>query len=305
MKNKGLILFFTIVLAITCLYCISFSFVTWKIAKDADNYANNSAAIEEALVNVTDPMMINHITDSVIMARTAQYLGNKNDEKVFLGYTYKQTKYKEINLGLDLKGGMNVTLEVSYPDVIGSLAENKEDLLFTNTINSANLEYEQTNGKYIDIFVKHFNAQKEALDMPNAQLRTYFGERSGLKNATDAEIINFIETESNEIIDRTFRILRTRIDRFGVAQPNLQRLQGSRILVELPGVKEPERVTELLKSTAKLEFWEVHNDLANGKSIIERFYEADQRLARDLKARKEFESRKVEHKDAVQDTAVF
>jgi SecD/SecF fusion protein len=304
MKNKGLFLFFSIVIAITCLYCISFSFVTWKIGKDAEKYANDPVAIEEALANVTDPMMINHIKDSVINARTAQYLSNKNEEKVFLGYTYKQTKYKEINLGLDLKGGMNVTLEVSYPDVVKSLAENKEDLLFTNTVNNANAEYEQTNGDYVDIFVKNFNAQKIALDMPNAQLRTYFGERSGIKSATDADIIKFLRAESNEIIDRTFRILRTRIDRFGVAQPNLQRLQGSRILVELPGIKEPERVTELLKSTAKLEFWEVYNEPVNGKSIIERFYEADQRLARDLKAKKELEARKAEQSEtAIADTA--
>ena len=301
MKNKGLFLFFTIILTATCLYCISFSFVTWKISKDAAKYANDTVAIEEALKDVSDPMMINYIKDSVINARTIQYLTNKNEEKVFLGFTYKQAKYKELNLGLDLKGGMNVTLEVSYPDVVKSLADNTEDLLFINTIVAANTEYEQTNGEYIDIFVKSFNAQKVALDMPNAQLRTYFGERSGLKSATDAEIVKFLKTESSEVIDRTFHILRTRIDRFGVAQPNLQRLQGSRILVELPGIKEPERVTELLKSTAKLEFWEVYND-PNGR-IIERFYEADQRLAKELKAKKELEARNTETAEKVE-TAV-
>jgi len=295
MRNKGLFLFFSIIIAVTCLYCLSFSFVTWKIGRDADRFANDPAAIEEVLKNVTDPMMINYIKDSVINARTIQYLSNKNEEKVFLGFTYKQAKYKEINLGLDLKGGMNVTLEVSYPDVIRSLADNTEDPLFVNTVNNVNIEYEQTNGDYIDLFVKHFNAQKTALDMPNAQLRTYFGERAGLKNATDNDIIKFLKSESNEVIDRTFRVLRTRIDRFGVAQPNLQRLQGSRILVELPGIKEPERVTELLKSTAKLEFWEVYNDPVNGKSIVERFYEADQRLARELKAKKALEEKKAEH----------
>jgi len=303
MKNKGLFLFFAVVIALTCLYCLSFSFATWKISSDADKFANDPIAIEEALFNVTDPMMINHIKDSVINARRVQYLGNKNEEKVFLGFTYKQAKYKEINLGLDLKGGMNVTLEVSYPDVVKSLAENTEDQLFVNTFNNANAEYAQTSTDYIDLFVKHFNAEKSNLNMPNAQLRTYFGERSGLKNATDADIVKFLRAESNEIVDRTFRILRTRIDRFGVAQPNLQRLQGSRILVELPGVKEPERVTELLKSTAKLEFWEVYNDNVNGKSIIDRFYEADQRLARELKARKELEARKTEQIEATEQEA--
>ncbi|MCL2246814.1 MAG: protein translocase subunit SecDF [Lentimicrobiaceae bacterium] len=303
MKNKGLFLFFAVVIALTCLYCLSFSFVTWKISKDANKYANDPVAIEEALLNITDPMLRNYVADSVVTARRAQYLGNKNDEKVFLGFTYKKAKYKEINLGLDLKGGMNVTLEVSYPDVIKSLAENIEDPLFVATFNKANEEYAQTNADYIDIFVKNFNVEKNAQNMPNAQLRTYFGERAGLKNATDADIVKFLRTESDEIVDRTFRILRTRIDRFGVAQPNLQRLQGSRILVELPGVKEPERVTELLKSTAKLEFWEVYNDAVNGKHIVDRFYEADQRLARDLKAKKDFEAKKAEQNEiAIVDT---
>jgi len=301
MKNKGLFLFFTVIIALTCLYCISFSFVTWKIGKDAEKFANDPVAIEEALVNVTDPMLINHIRDSVINARTLQYLREKNDEKVFLGYTYKQAKYKEINLGLDLKGGMNVTMEVSYPDVLKSLAENTEDPLFESAFNNANEEYEKTTGgDYIGIFVNSFNTEKNARNMPNAQLRTYFGERYGVKNASDADIIKFLRSESNEVIDRTFRILRTRIDRFGVAQPNLQRLPGSRILVELPGIKEPERVTELLKSTAKLEFWEVYNDPVNGRSIVERFYDADQRLARDLKAKRELEAKKAAQTETVE-----
>ena len=291
MKNKGLFLFFSIVFALTCLYCLSFSFVSWKVSKDAEKYANDPVVIEEALFNVTDPMAVNRITDSVINVRTLQYLKDKKDEKVFLGYTYKQVKYKEINMGLDLKGGMNVTLEISNPDVLLSLADNKDDSLFMGAFNKANVEFATTNGDYIDIFIKNFNAEKEARNMPNAQLRTYFGDRFGQKNATDADIIKFMKSESNEVIDRTFRILRTRIDRFGVAQPNIQRLQGSRILVELPGIKEPERVTELLKSTAKLEFWEVYNDVINGRYIQDRFVEADQRLAREIKNRKEAEKK--------------
>jgi len=293
MKNKGLVLFFAVVIALTCLYCLSFSFVSWKIGKDANRFANDPVALEEALANITDPMMMNHVRDSVVNARRAQFLADRNDERVFLGFTLRQVRHKEINLGLDLKGGMNVTLEVSFPDMIKSLAENTEDPLFASAFEKANAEFAQTSGDYIDIFVRHFNAERNAMNMPNAQLRTYFGERSGIKNATDADIIKFLRSETNEITDRTFRILRTRIDRFGVAQPNLQRLQGGRILVELPGVKEPERVTELLKSTAKLEFWEVYNDIVNGKSIIDRFHEADQRLARDLKARRDLEARKA------------
>lgn len=285
MRNKGLILFFAILIALTCLYCLSFSFVTMKIGNDAEKYANDPVAIEEAIkVANGNVMMEKQIKDSLIDAREAQYLANKKDEKVFLGYTYKKCKYKEVNLGLDLKGGMNVTLEILYPDVVEGLAENKEDELFQKTFLAANAEFEKTQGDYVSIFVSNFDAQKKALKMENALLRTYFGSRLDLKNGTDDEIVTALRKESDEVIDRTFRILRTRIDRFGVAQPNIQRLQGSRILVELPGIKEPERVTELLKSTAKLEFWEVYNDMVNGRPIQDRFAEADYRLAQEIKA---------------------
>ena len=298
MKNKGLILFFTVLLVLVCLYCLSFSFVTWRVEKKAANFANDPAAIEEVKKEANgDVMLEKHLIDSVVEARTRQYLTNMNDSTVYLGNTYKKCKYKELNLGLDLKGGMNVTLEISMPDVVQSLATNTEDPLFKTTFEKSVSEYEKTTGgDFIDIFVKNFNSQKAALKLNNANLRTYFGERSGIKNATDAQIISFIKKESGEIVDRTFKILRTRIDRFGVAQPNIQLLQGGRILVELPGVKEPERVTDLLKSTAKLEFWEVYNEAVGGRSIQQRFAVADAQLAQQLKNQKE-------NPNAVADTA--
>ena len=191
MRNKGLFLFFSIVIAITCLYCLSFSFVSWRISKEANRFANDHAVIEEALLNITDPMRANQVKDSIVSARRAQFLADKNDERVFLGFTFRQVRQKEINLGLDLRGGMSVTLEVSLPDVLKSLAENTDDPLFTNAFEKANAEFTQTGGDYIDIFVRNFNAEKIAMNMPNAQLRTYFGERSGIKGATDADIIKF------------------------------------------------------------------------------------------------------------------
>ena len=289
MKNKGLILFFTILLVLVCLYCLSFSFVTWRVEKNAERFANDPAAIEEVKKEAHgDVMLEKHLVDSVIDARTRQYLTNMNDSTVYLGNTYKKCKYKELNLGLDLKGGMNVTLEISMPDVVQSLATNTEDPLFKATFDKSVAEYEKTTGgDFVDIFVNNFNKQKAAMKMNNANLRTYFGERSGIKNASDAQIISFIKEESGEIVDRTFKILRTRIDRFGVAQPNIQLLQGGRILVELPGVKEPERVTDLLKSTAKLEFWEVYNEAVGGRSIQQRFAIADAQLAQQLKNQKD------------------
>jgi SecD/SecF fusion protein len=291
MKNKGLILFFTVLIALVCIYCLSFSFASWRVEKKAERFANDPTAIAEVKKAANgDVMLEKHLLDSLLDARTRQYLTNMNDSTVYLGNTYKQCKYKELNLGLDLKGGMNVTLEISMPDAVKSLATNTGDQLFKNAFEKAQTEYANTvNGDFIDIFVKNFNAEKKALNLNNANLRTYFGERSGIKNATDDQIITYIRKESNEIVDRTFKILRTRIDRFGVAQPNLQMLQGGRILVELPGVKEPERVTDLLKSTAKLEFWEVYNDVVGGKSIQQRFMEADAKLAEQLKNQKEAE----------------
>ncbi len=289
MKNRGLVLFFTILLALVCLYCLSFSFATWRVEKRADAFANDPAVLEEVKKAAHGDMMLEkHLVDSTIDARRLQFLTNMNDSTVYLGNTYKQCKYKELNLGLDLKGGMNVTLEISMPDVVQSLATNKEDELFKTAFELAEKEFASTtNGDFIDIFVSNFNSQKSALKLNNANLRTYFGERSGLKNASDAQILSWLRKESEEIVDRTFKILRTRIDRFGVAQPNLQLLQGGRILVELPGVKEPERVTDLLKSTAKLEFWEVYNDVVGGRSIQQRFFEADSKLAEQLKNQKE------------------
>ena len=288
MRNKGLILLFTVLIALTCLYCLSFSFVTWRVGQKAKAYASEDPAlIEEVRKSANgDVMLENQLVDSLLTQRELQFLTNMNDSTIYLGNTYRQCKYKEVNLGLDLKGGMNITLEVSMPDVVSSLATNKDDKLFSSAFEKAEAEYEATHGDFVDIFVKNFNAEKAAQGMNNANLRTYFGERADIKNASDQQIVSFLKTESQEIVDRTFRILRTRIDRFGVAQPNLQLLQGGRILVELPGVKEPERVTDLLKSTAKLEFWEVYNDVVNGKSIHERFRQADLQLKRELEAQK-------------------
>ncbi|MEG1555663.1 MAG: protein translocase subunit SecDF [Bacteroidales bacterium] len=303
MRNKGLILFFSILIALTCLYCLSFSFITWRIEKKAKEFANDPAMIEEVKsLAKGDVMLEKQLVDSLVSDREQHFLSNMNDSTVFLGFTYKECKYKELNLGLDLKGGMNVTLEISIPDVVQSLAVNTEDALFKNSFEKAHKKYVETGNDFIALFVVAFNEEKAALGMNNANLRTYFGERSGIKNATDDQIIGFIKTESDEIVDRTFKILRTRIDRFGVAQPNLQRLQGGRILVELPGIKEPERVTDLLKSTAKLEFWEVYNEPVNGKSIQERFRVADLQLVEEIKAKKELEAQKAKTAIAELDT---
>jgi len=286
MRNKGIILFFSILIALTCLYCLSFSFVTWRVEKKAKDYANDPAAYTEVnAMSHEDNMLKKQLTDSIFNQRESNFLIRMNDSTVFLGFTYKECKYKELNLGLDLKGGMNVTMEISLPDVLNSLAVNTEDPIYKAAFDKAVVEHKGGQDDFVDLFVKNFNTEKTAQNMPNANLRTYFGDRSNIKNATDAQIIDFIKKESDEIVDRTYKILRTRIDRFGVAQPNIQRIQGGRILVELPGIKEPERVTDLLKSTAKLEFWEVYNDVINNQSIQMRFAIADQQLKKEIDAK--------------------
>ena len=277
MRNKGLVLFFTILIALTCLYCLSFSFVTWKIEKDAKAYANDNAAQTEVnnaiaraqQADTTGNLSEMHkklITDEVLNNREREYLAKKNDEKVYLGFTYKECKYKELNLGLDLKGGMNVTLAIASQDIVKELCV-MEDSLYTSSYAAAIKEYNNgANGTdFIDVFAENFNKNKKGM---NATLATYFGDRVGKPNGTDAEIVQGMKGKRDEVLDQTFQILRTRIDKFGVAQPNLEKLQGGRILVELPGVKEKERVEDLLKSTAQLEFWTVYVNYQSGNNFF-------------------------------------
>ena len=289
MRNKGLILFFTILVAVVCLYCLSFSFVTWKVEKDARSYANDPAAISEVVQKAGDNELLKkRLTDSLISRRERNYLASMKDTSVYLGFTYKECKYRELNLGLDLKGGMNVTLEISTPDVLSSLASIK-DSLFNESFAAAVKEYDNgRNGNdFVDIFASNFNKTKAARGLNNATLANYFGDKMDTKNASDDKVIEFIKKNRDEILDQTFLILRTRIDKFGVAQPNLEKVQGGRILVELPGVKEKERVEDLLKSTAQLEFWEVYKDINNGATIGYLFDQAIEAAAKDAETAKD------------------
>ena len=289
MRNKGLILFFTILVAVVCLYCLSFSFVTWKVEKDARSYANDPAAISEVVQKAgNNELLKKHLTDSLISRRERNYLAGMKDSSVYLGFTYKECKYRELNLGLDLKGGMNVTLEISTPDVLSSLASIK-DSLFIESYAAAIKEYDNgRNGNdFVDIFASNFNKTKAARGLNNATLANYFGDKMDSKNASDDKVVEFIKKNRDEILDQTFLILRTRIDKFGVAQPNLEKVQGGRILVELPGVKEKERVEDLLKSTAQLEFWEVYKDINNGATIGYLFDQAIEAAAKDAETAKD------------------
>ncbi|MBP6610679.1 MAG: protein translocase subunit SecDF, partial [Paludibacter sp.] len=236
MQNKGIVRIFAVALTLVCLFYLSFTVVTSTYNQKAKEFAAGDRMKE------------------------FQYLDSVANEKIWLGYTLKECREKEINLGLDLKGGMNVTLEVSVADIIRSLSGNNTSPNFVKAIELAT-ERQKTNSQvqYLDLFVQ---AYKE-LD-PNAKLSTIFStfelkEKISL-NTSNEDVIKTLEEEIDGAISNSFNVLRTRIDRFGVVQPNIQRDNNNtgRILIELPGIKEPERVRKLLQGSANLEFWETY-----------------------------------------------
>ena len=237
MQNKGLVIALAACLALVSAFYLSFSFVTNSYDKKAAEYAQGDAAKEY------------------------QYLDSVAGEKVWFGYTLKECREKELNLGLDLKGGMNVTMEVSVPDIIRALSGHNTTENFNNAIALANEKQKSSGADYLTLFFESFYE----LD-PNAQLASVFSTFE-LKDkvsltSTNAEVEKVVREEIEGAINNSFNVLRTRIDRFGVVQPNIQKLaQTGRILIELPGIKEPERVRKLLQGSANLEFWETY-DLA-------------------------------------------
>ena len=233
MQNKGFVKVFAFALTAVCLFYLSFSFVT----------RHHMAKAKE------DPKGETHYLDSMM------------NEKVYLGaYTLKQCREMEIGLGLDLKGGMNVILEVSVPDVVKALADHKTDEAFNKAVAEAAKQSITSQDDFITLFVNEYKKQA-----PQGTLAELFATQQ-LKDkvntrSTDAEVEKVLREEVQAAIDNSYNVLRTRIDRFGVAQPNIQTLEGKmgRIMVELPGIKEPERVRKLLQGSANLEFWETYN----------------------------------------------
>ena len=234
MQNKGFVKVFAVLLTLVCLFYLSFSFVTNRYNKKAAEYAGGDAVKENL------------------------YLDSLSTEKVWLGYTLKECREMEISLGLDLKGGMNVVLELSVPDVIRSLSNNNPDENFNKALDLAYAHQATSQKNFIDLFADEY----KALDS-NARLSSIFSTFE-LKDkitpqSSDAQVISVLKSEVQSAIDNSFNVLRTRIDRFSVVSPNIQRLEtAGRILVELPGVKEPERVRKLLQGSANLEFWETY-----------------------------------------------
>ena len=278
MQNKGAIKIFAILFALVCLFHLSFTFLTYRVEKKAKEYSQNEevARMAKQLAG-GDVNKENYYIDSLSKARERYFLDSLNNQVIYnlliRKYTYKECKEREINLGLDLKGGMNVTLEVSMVDIIKTMSGNSKDSTFNKAINLAVRKQQFSQTDFVTLFAESF----KEVD-PNAKMAAIFSYELKDKikvNSTNEEVITAIRKETEDAFDRTFEILRQRIDKFGVAQPNIQALkQSERILVELPGIKDPERVRKLLQGTAQLEFWETY-DL---KEVVNNFVEADKYL---------------------------
>jgi len=246
MQTKGFIRVLTYALILICLFYLSFTVVSTHYQNKAEQKALAAAGIKSA-----------DTSNEVYKTALNTYLDSLANEKVFLGYyTFQQVREKELGLGLDLKGGMNVTLQISVPDILRALANNNPDKKFNQAID--NVTKSQTAQ---DDFVGSFCKEYKKL-APEGNLAQIFRSIERVKekpNATDAEVQNILKDEVNSMVDNSYKVLRNRIDRFGVVQPNIQKLQSTgRILLELPGVKEPERVRKLLQGAANLEFYETY-----------------------------------------------
>ena len=248
MQNKGFVKIFAIALTLVCLFYLSFTFKTRSIEKKAAQSQDEQA-----------------------------YLDSVMNKKVWLGiYSYKECRENQIGLGLDLKGGMNVILEVSIPDVVKALANNSTDPAFTSALDAARKRAVSSQDNFVDIFAQEFKTLNPGMNLSQFFATSALKERIHVQS-TDEEVITVLKDEVNSAVSNSFNVLRTRIDRFGVAQPNIQELAGKqgRIMIELPGIKEPERVRKLLQGSANLEFWECYKY----EEIADILNTADRRLS--------------------------
>lgn len=247
MQNKGIVIVMAVLMTLASIFYLSFSFAT--------KYYDSEAA------KLKDPVAQQDYKDSV------KYLGN---------YSYQKCLETQIGLGLDLKGGMNVILEVSVPDVVETLADHKTDAAFVKSMKEAKVEEETSQKDFITLFIKAYHK-----NAPGHRLAEVFAtqQMQGKVNAqsSDSEVEKALRAECSSAIDNSFNVVRTRIDKFGVVQPNIQKLEGQegRIMVEMPGIREPERMRKLLQGSANLEFWETFN----ADEIAPLLSQIDQRFA--------------------------
>lgn len=264
MQNKGAIKFFAIALAVVCVFQLSFTLITKSVETDAREYAQRMADKNKSVLTTNK--------DSIFEVFERRYLDSIAGEPVFniflKNYTYRECKEKELNLGLDLRGGMNVMLEVSVADLIKSMSNFNKDENFNKALSLAAKNQAKSQKDFVTLFGEAY-----AEVSPNGKLSSIFNTlelKDKIKfESTNEQVIAVIKKEANDAIDRSFNILRTRIDKFGVTQPNIQKLDVSgRILIELPGVKDKIRVRKLLQGTANLEFWETYDNRADNLASL-------------------------------------
>ena len=284
MQSKGAIRFVAILLLLASLWQLSFTLVTNRQEKKAEKYAEAKAvaAMNSAAFGKVAEADKAFYLDSIRKDESRRYIDSISSEKIYLGYTYKEVQAKSINLGLDLKGGMNVMLQVQLEDLVRALAGGNTAPEFTNALALAKERSINSRNDFITLFAEAW--EETSNGMPLAQIFGTYEMRDQIgPESTDEQVIEVIRAESESAISNSFNVLRNRIDRFGVTQPNIQKLGNSgRILVELPGVKEPERVRKLLQGTASLEFWatytneEIEGYLAEANSVLAQILSAEE-----------------------------
>ncbi len=268
MHNKGLIRLFAILFGIVCVYQLSYTFIASKIESNAEEFANNK--ISEEVTDYAD------LRDDQVKF----YLDSIQDEPFFVGITYNDAKKKELNKGLDLKGGINVILQISVRDILSNMANKSKDPNFVQALNDASQKQKSSDQPYLDLFFESFNEIEGAkLASPNIFANKDLSDEINF-NMSNEQVQPVIETKIDESIISAFEVLRERIDKFGVTQPNIQRLGTSaRILVELPGAKDIERIQKIIETTAQLEFWDVYQ----AQDLFNFFVEADRIAAENVK----------------------
>jgi SecD/SecF fusion protein len=275
MQNKAFISFIAIVLALACLYHLSFTVITKKVESDAAAYANGDPDLEKAYLDSLSVVQ-SPSNDAGWFSKAAFSIKNQ--------FSYASAKQRELNLGLDLKGGMNLTIEVSVADLLTVMTNDTQDPTFTKALATAKSETAKNGSDLINNFVK----AAQAID-PNVQFSSarMFGhsDQSAIKvGMSNDEVVKVLRKEADLAIERTFEVLNSRIDQFGVTQPNIQKLEATgRILIELPGIRDPERAVELVQKTAKLEFWET----VNMRDVVQSYVRIDEYLAKIKKAVKD------------------
>jgi len=284
MQSKGAIRLVAILLAIACFWQLSFTLVTNIQEKKAEKYAEKAAiaAMNTAAYSRIPEAEKAYYLDSIRKTQSRWYTDSISSKSVYFGYKFKDVKSKEINLGLDLKGGMNVMLQVQLEDLVKALAGENQTPEFNRAIALAKERSVNSQSDFITLFGEAWSEVSGGQRL--AQIFGTYEMRDQIKpESTDAEVLNVIKTEAESAVSNSFNVLRNRIDRFGVTQPSIQKIGNTgRILVELPGVKEPERVRKLLQGTASLEFWttyeysEIYPYLVEANSLLAQLLAEDE-----------------------------